>query len=412
MQPFINTSAQSLGVYASKALSGRAKSDATIANLAIGEPDFGPPEHLADTIRAQHLTYGSFIHAVKEYEQSRGLPELRYAISQWYLSRYNYRVNPDTELLITHGGVEAIALAILCTSDPGDTILVTDPTYMLYVRSVHTLARVSVPLIRRPDSEYLGMLDNADQMSGTKLERARALVVNSPENPTGYVVGGEEWQALSRFAEAHNLWIVHDEVYDTMAFARPHRPARCVEGLQDRSILVNSFSKKFGVPGLRIGWLCAKPELISLAAKLHDYLYLGVNVLFEHVALTLIADDLSTPWLNAQTEMLRKGVEKVVDSLTPEEGFAWDRLPLGGMFAFPNIAGLADAIPQSFLDRHRRRGDAVAEFLLEQQKVAVIPGSIYGSQGNDSIRLVLCCGEATLENAMNGLKTAASRASL
>jgi len=205
---------------------------------------------------------------------------------------------------------------------------------------------------------------------------------------------------------------VHDEVYDTMAFARPHRPARCVEGLQDRSILVNSFSKKFGVPGLRIGWLCAKPELISLAAKLHDYLYLGVNVLFEHVALTLIADDLSTPWLNAQTEMLRKGVEKVVDSLTPEEGFAWDRLPLGGMFAFPNIAGLADAIPQSFLDRHRRRGDAVAEFLLEQQKVAVIPGSIYGSQGNDSIRLVLCCGEATLENAMNGLKTAASRASL
>jgi len=412
MQPFINTSAQSLGIYASKAISGRAKSDPAIANLAIGEPDFGPPECLADTIRAQHLTYGSFMHAVKEYEQSRGLRELRYAISQWYLNRYNYQVDPDTELLITHGGVEAIALAILCTSEPGDTILVTDPTYMLYGNSVQTLARVPVPLIRKPDSEYLGMLENAEGTTGTSLVRARALIVNSPENPTGYVVSGEEWQALSKFADARNLWIVHDEVYDTMAFARQHRPARCIEGLQDRSILVNSFSKKFGVPGLRIGWLCAKPELISLAAKLHDYLYLGVNILFEHVALTLIGDNLSIPWLETQAEMLRKRVEKLIGSLTPEEGFAWDRLPLGGMFAFPNIAGLARMIPQPYSERHCHRGDSVAEFLLEQQKVAVIPGSIYGSQGNDCIRLVLCCEEATLECATNRLKTTASQSAL
>lgn len=411
MQPFISTSAQSLGIYASKAISRRAKSDASIANLAIGEPDFGPPEHLADTIRVQHLTNESFMHAVKEYEQSRGLRELRCAISQWYLSRYNYRVDPDTELLITHGGVEAIALAILCTSDPGDTVLVTDPTYMLYERSVRTLGRVPITLIRRPDSEYLGMLENTAQVSGTKLAQAGALIVNSPENPTGYVVGGEEWQALSKFAEARNLWIVHDEVYDTMAFARPHRPARCIEGLQERAILVNSFSKKFGVPGLRIGWLCAKSELITLAAKLHDYLYLGVNVLFEHVGLTLIQDHLSAPWLEAQTEMVRKRIEKLIGALTPEEGFTWDRRPLGGMFAFPNIAKLASMIPQSYLDRHIHRGDAVADFLLEQQKVAVIPGSIYGSQGNDCIRLVLCCGDATLENATNRLKTTASRAS-
>jgi aspartate/methionine/tyrosine aminotransferase len=410
MQPFINTNAQSVSVYASKVISGRAKSDATISNLAIGEPDFGPPEHLADTIRAQHLTYGSFINAVKQYEQSRGLRELRCAISQWYLSRYNYRVDPDTELLITHGGVEAIALAILCTSDPGDTIMVTDPTYMLYGRSVQTLARVPVPLIRRADSEYLGMLDDTEKMAGGKLARARALIVNSPENPTGYVVDEEEWQALSMFAQARNLWIVHDEVYDTMAFARPHRPARCVEGLEDRAILVNSFSKKFGVPGLRIGWLCAKPELISVAAKLHDYLYLGVNVLFEQIALTLIGDDLSAPWLEFQTKMLRKRVDNTVGSLTPGEGFSWDRRPLGGMFAFPNVAGLSDRIPQHYLERHRSRGDAVAEFLLEQQKVAVVPGSIYGLQGNDFIRLVLCCGEATLEDAMNRLKsTAATR---
>jgi len=412
LQPFINTSTESVGIYTSKAISARAKSDATIANLAIGEPDFGPPEHLADTIRVQHLTYGTFTHAVKAYEQSRGLRELRCAISQWYLRRYNYQVDPDTELLITHGGVEAIALAVLCISDPGDTILVTDPTYMLYARSVQTLARLPVSLVRRPDFEYFGMLDSTETTPGTKLTRARALIVNSPENPTGYVIDKDEWQALSIFAEAHNLWIVHDEVYDTMAFARPHRPARCIEGLQDRAILINSFSKKFGVPGLRIGWLCAKPELISLAAKLHDYLYLGVNVLFEHVALTLIGSDLSDPWLESQAEVLRKRVHNIVESLTPAGGFSWDRRPLGGMFAFPNVAGLASMIPPSYIGRHRHVGDSVAEFLLDHEKVAVVPGSTYGSQGNDYIRLVLCSGETTLESATKRLTRTASLPSL
>jgi len=408
MQPFINTSTESVGIYASKAISARAKSDPTIANLAIGEPEFGPPEHLADTVR-QQLTYGSFINAVKGYEQSRGLRELRCAISAWYLNRYGYQVDPDTEILITHGGVEAIASAILCTSDPGDTILVTDPTYMLYQRSVRTLARNPIPLVRRADSEYLGILSD-EALAPVDLARARALIVNSPENPTSYVIGGDEWQALSLFAESRNLWIIHDEVYDTMAFARPHRPARCVPGLLDRAILVNSFSKKFGVPGLRIGWLCAKPEVITLAAKLHDYLYLGVNILFEHIALTLLTDDMSNRWLEAQTKMLEDRIRQVTASLTPDDGCSWDRRPLGGMFAFPSVAGLADTIPQSYLERHRHRGDAVAEFLLEKRKVAVIPGSIYGSQGNDCIRLVLCCGEETIRDAIIRIKDVANRA--
>ena len=168
---------------------------------------------------------------------------------------------------------------------------------------------------------------------------------------------------------------------------------------------MNSFSKKFGVPGLRIGWLCAKPELVSLAAKLHDYLYLGVNILFEHIALTLVADDSSTGWLEAQTQMLRKRADKIVGSLTEHDGFSWGRQPLGGMFAFPDVTRLSKMIPRSYLERNRYRGDAVAEFLLDNQKVAVVPGSTYGSQGNDCIRLVLCCGDATLQRAIDRLAT-------
>jgi aspartate/methionine/tyrosine aminotransferase len=404
LKPFMNTSTESVAIYASKAISARAKSDPTIANLAFGEPEFGPPEHLAGAIRDTHLTYGAFTHAVKGYEQSRGLRELRSAISQWYHRRYNYRVDPETEILITHGGVEAISLAILCTSNPGDTILVTNPTYMLYAHSVHTLARVAIPLTRTPDSEYLGMLDDINETADARIFGARSLIINSPENPSGYVVGDEEWHALSTFAEEHNLWIIHDEVYDTMAFTRPHSPARCGNGLNNRAILVNSFSKKFGVPGLRIGWLCAKPDLISLAAKLHDYLYLGVNVLFEHVALTLIEDVVSDTWLEKQAMVLRHRAQTVVQSLALEAGFSWDRRPLGGMFVFPNVTALSHMIPRYYLEKHRYLGDSVADYLMEERKVAVVPGSIYGSQGNESVRLVLCSGEATLQNALDRLK--------
>ena len=403
MQPFINSTAEALGVYASKAIATRAKSDPEVINLAIGEPEFGPPEHLVERIQAEHLNYPSFLNGVKEYETSRGLRELRYAIAEWYLARYNFQIDPETEILITHGGVEAIALSILCASDPADTILITDPTYMLYRRSIENLGRVALPLAREPKSEYLGMVANADALSPSTLSQARALIVNSPENPTGYVISDSEWKALAIFAQEHNLWIIHDEVYDSMALARPHRPARGFLGLTGRSILVNSFSKKFGVPGLRIGWLCAPPALVSLAAKLHDYLYLGVNILFEHVALTLLSDPISNEWLDDKRQMLQSRIEHVMNSLDDDLGYRWGRKPLGGMFAFPDVTSLANTIPRSYRERHQHTGDAVADFLLEEQKVAVVPGSTYGSQGNDCIRLVLCGAEATVHASIGRL---------
>lgn len=403
-QPAISTSTTSVPVYTSKAISARVKSDPRIANLAFGEPDFGPPEHLAESI-AKNLAYSAFLGAAKRYEESRGLEQLRVAISEWYLRRYGYRVDPDSEILITHGGVEAITLAILCTSDPGDTILVTDPTYMLYSRSVQTLARVAVPLSRSPDSEYLGALDVLHKSANTNFTRAKALIVNSPENPTGYVINRDEWQSLSLVADVHDLWIIHDEVYDTMSFTRPHLPARCVDGLKQRSILVNSFSKKFGLPGLRIGWLCATPELVSLAAKLHDYLYLGVNIMSEQVAVTLMNDPGADAWLVKQTTMLKERAAIVVDSLGPHNGFSWVRPPLGAMFAFPRIAGVRSQIPPNVLAKHAYLSDAAAEYFLDGRRVAVTPGSIYGCQGNESVRLVLCSPEPVLREAVGRLMT-------
>jgi len=409
-KPFVSDVLRSLPTYTSKAISAAAKADPTIVNLAIGEPEFGPPQHLLSAIQETCLNLDSFTASVKSYEQSRGMPSLRRAVSDWYLRRYGLEIDPETEVLITHGGVEAIALAILCTSNPGDTIMITDPTYMLYSRSAHTLGRRPLSLIRHPDSEYLGMIDDFNTRYAPTNSH-RALIVNSPENPTGYVIDDPEWKSLASFANDHNLWIIHDEVYDTMTFTRPHTAARCVDGLKDRAILINSCSKKFGVPGLRIGWLCAPADVISLAVKLHDYLFLGVNILYERIAQILIQDQLSTSWLNAQTDVLATRVKKILDELTETHGFRWDRRPLGAMFAFPNVARLAQLVTDSRYTNNRPGGDVVAEFLLREHKIAVVPGSTYGSQGNECLRLVLCTGDRDVHEGIQRLKTASERLS-
>ncbi len=293
--------------------------------------------------------------------------------------------------------MEAISLAALVTSSPGENILITDPTYMLYQRAVRTLGRNPVCLSRRCGGHEYAALDELEKSAKT----ARALIVNSPENPSGYVASKTDFDALAGVAEKNDLWVIHDEVYDSMAFARPHIPARCVPGLEDRSILINSFSKKYGVPGLRIGWLCAPPAVIDLAAKLHDYLYLGVNSLSERFALRMISDVSADPWMDGVAAMLQKRAQILEGVLTPEKGFSWPRLPQGGMFAFPAATDLSSRLPAGNVGG---AGARAADYLLAEKKVVSIPGHVYGPTSAASIRLILCSSDEVFQPGVQALK--------
>lgn len=383
--------------YATKATAAKARAIPGAINLAFGEPDFGPPPGTRQLIEGKDLTWDAFMQSSKSYEKSRGMQELRVAVADYYARRYGLQVDPEREILITHGGVEAISLAALVTSSPGENILITDPTYMLYQRAIRTLGRNSVCLSRGCGGHEYAALDELEKSAKT----ARALIVNSPENPSGYVASKTDFDALAGVAEKNDLWVIHDEVYDSMAFARPHIPARCVAGLEDRSILINSFSKKYGVPGLRIGWLCAPPAVIDLAAKLHDYLYLGVNSLSERFALRMISDVSADPWMDGVAAMLQKRAQILEDVLTPEKGFSWPRLPQGGMFAFPATTGLSSGLPAGNVDGV---GAQAADYLLAEKKIVSIPGHVYGPTSAASIRLILCSSDEVFEQGVQALR--------
>ena len=400
----LNKNLLDLDIYTSKAISLEAQKDKEIVNLSFGEPEFGPPDFFKKDFLEHELSVASFLDSVKRYENPRGSLELRKSICLWYKRRYGLEIDPETEIMITHGGVEAITLAILCTTEIGDTITVTNPSYMLYKRTITALGRESSTVNRfQGDHEYEDIFFDKD--TGFKLNKSKAIIINSPENPSGYVVDKQEWELIGDYSNRKGFWVIHDEVYDTMAFKRQHIPCRMIPSLSEQSILINSFSKKFGMPGLRIGWMIAHKKLIDLAAKTHDYLYLGVNILNEKIGMRLIADLRSDAWLSEISNKLESRADKAIARLNSDTGFTWARKPFGAMFLFPNVRKLYDQISHSYKLKNRPIGDVVAEYLLKERKVAVVPGSVYGTEGNEHVRLVLCTNESEFDIAIERLSS-------
>jgi aspartate/methionine/tyrosine aminotransferase len=403
----LNQSLLDIPVYASKAISLQAKSDPSIMNLSFGEPTFGPPEHLLAEIASEDLSLHAFVDSAKRYEDPRGSLALREAIASWYQRRYGLKVNPQTEVMVTHGGVEAITLALLCTSEVGDEVAISDPSYMLYRNTVGALGRRCRSVARAAGPLEYAQIFADPRTAERAVGAAKAMIVNSPENPTGYVVDQAEWQAIAEHSARTGLWIIHDEVYDVMDFKRSHVPAKTVGSLSEGSILINSFSKKFGLPGLRIGWMVAPERMITLASKVHDYLYLGVNIQYERIATRLLVDEGNASWFSQVVKDIQGRAERAVTELGEAQGFGWKRAPLGAMFLFPSVRGVYERLPDEYRAMPGPVGDVVAQYLLKQRGVAVVPGSVYGSQGDEHVRMVLCTSEAVFNNAIDRLRSAA-----
>lgn len=208
-----------------------------------------PSRFLQPLIEQQGLSWEVFLHSAKGYEQPKGSPELRRAIAIWYQQHYGLTLDPEREIMITHGGVAAINLVIQCTKQEHQGVIISHPSYMLYELAVTALNR---PL---GESEYHSALGAAWQ--DTALQQAGVMIINSPENPSGYMLNAQDWDAVAEFTQQHGIWLIHDEVYDVMAYTERHQPAMKQPKMRENTIMINSFSKKFGLPGLRIGWRVA-----------------------------------------------------------------------------------------------------------------------------------------------------------
>jgi aminotransferase len=328
-----------------------------VISLGIGEPDFVTP--------APMLQAGlrSIEHGETHYTSNSGTIELRTAVAAHLRLRYGVEYDARSEVLITVGVSEALYLALTAVLDPGDEVIVPTPCFVAYQPEVVFAGGTPVPLPT--------LVEDAFQVRAEALEalvtpRTKALLIGYPSNPTGAVMTRANLQALAQVAERHDLLVISDEIYDRLVYgAHRHVCFASLPGMLARTITLGGFSKDYAMTGWRIGYAAAPAAILAELRKVHQYTIMSAPTMAQAAALSALQE--GEEHVQAMVAEYDRRRRLIVDGLN-ELGLPTFE-PLGAFYAFPSItaSGLSD--------------EAFAESLLQEERVAVIPGNAFGADG-------------------------------
>lgn len=384
----------------SKAISDAVAGDPEIVNLTVGEPGYGPPDRFLEAVRARLAIRGEDPPPdYNRYAHSRGVPALRRAISEYYGRRYDLTVDPDRHVLVTHGGAEAIWLTVFALTAPGDEVLIPDPGYMLFEPITRMLGRRPVRVPTRAEAGFVLTPAALEPYAGA---RSRLLILNSPANPMGTLYDRASLEALAAWARERRLHVLHDEVFDSTVFAGEHTPALGLVPDGEHVILVNSFSKRFGMTGWRLGWLVGGEAVVATAAKAHTLMTLATGTLMQQAAAETLNDPACLHEVADHARALGAKAERFVQGLLEIPGFTLPAgQPAAGFYLFPDVT---DFRRLGLLAADGPADDGVsgrvARHLLERAKVAVVPGDAFGACGEGHVRISFAAPEAQLQEAL------------
>ncbi|MGG6312478.1 aminotransferase class I/II-fold pyridoxal phosphate-dependent enzyme [Paenibacillus macerans] len=343
-----------------------------IITLGVGEPDFITPWHVREA-----CVY-SLERGYTSYTSNAGTPELREAIAEYLYTSYDVKYNLKDEILVTVGGSEAIDLALRALIEPGDEILVPVPCYISYspIASIGGGVPVEVETYASQDFKL-----QAEDLKAKITPKSKVLILNYPSNPTGGIMTYEDWLPIAKVVEENDLIVISDEIYSELTYGQKHVSFAAIPGMQDRTILVNGFSKAFAMTGWRMGYACGHPDLIYAMLKIHQYTVMCAPVMGQVAALEALKNGLEekdqmVESYNQRRRLIVQGLRDI--GLTCHE-------PQGAFYAFPSIAstGLGS--------------DEFAQRLLLEAKVAAVPGNVFGAGGEGFLR----CSYATGVNQLN-----------
>ncbi|HEX6131728.1 MAG TPA: aminotransferase class I/II-fold pyridoxal phosphate-dependent enzyme [Actinomycetota bacterium] len=347
-------------------------------NLAQGFPDFPAPEEVK---RAA-------VRAIEEdrnqYPITWGEPELREAIAARYDRIYGLAVDPEAEVCVTCGSTEAMVATFLGVLDPGDEVVVFEPFYENYAPDSILAGVTTRTVTLRPPAWTF----DPDELAAAFTDRTRAVVVNSPHNPTGRVFADEELAAIARLCREHDAIAITDEIYEHITYdGRRHVPIATLPGMRERTVTISALSKTFSVTGWRVGWAIAPEPLLRGIRATHDFLTVGAPTPLQHAGVTALAlpdevlERTAAAYAERRALMLR---------ILAEAGFA-ATAPEGAYYV------MADVTPLGFDD-----DVAAARHLVEEAGVAAVPGSSFFSRpelGAHLLRFAFCKRLETLEVA-------------
>lgn len=338
-----------------------------VISLGVGEPDFVTPW----TIREAAIR--SLEKGKTAYTSNYGLESLRRHISDYVQGFFHVRYNPLDEILVTVGVSEALDLALRALVAPGDEVIYHEPCYVSYAPSVVMCHGIPVSVVTRKED---GFALRADAVEAAITPKTKVLMLNFPTNPTGAISDPVELEKIAQLCIKHDIVVLSDEIYSELSYdeSKPHVSITSFEGMQERSLLLHGFSKAFAMTGFRLGYACGPAVLIGAMMKIHQYSMLCAPITSQEAAIeALTAQDV--PQSVAEMKASYKDRRDYLVSRLNEIGLDC-HLPGGAFYVFPDIS---------------RFGLSSKEFsrrLLEQEKVAAVPGTAFGPSGEGFLR---CC---------------------
>ena len=340
----------------------------SVIGFGAGEPDFPTPQHIVEAAAeaARHPLY-------HKYTPAPGLPELRAAIATKTKRDSGYDIAAQ-QVLVSNGGKHALFNAFLSVIDPGDEVLVPAPYWVSYPEMIKLAGGVVVEL---PTTEETGFQVTVEQLDLAVTERTKMLLFVSPSNPTGAVYPKHQVESIGRWAAERGIWVITDEIYEHLVYGDASFSSMpvVVPEIADRCIVINGVAKTYAMTGWRVGWMIAPVDVTSVAASLQSHATSNVSNVAQAAALAAVTGDLSAvAEMREAFDRRRQTMHKLLNDIPGVVSFE----PQGAFYCFPSFKGV---LGKTIRNRQVDSAHQLAELILEEAKVALVPGEGFGAPG-------------------------------
>lgn len=375
--PFISRRAQKVPKSGIREMFNIAQRLKDIIDLSLGEPDFRTPSHvIRAAIRAMEKGY-------THYTSNKGLIEFREAVAQKLKSENHIDADPETEVMATVGSMGALSLAMLTIIDPGDEVLIPNPGYASYKSQVLMAGGKPIPYSLKEDNAFQ---PDIEEISENITDKTKAIVINSPSNPTGMVLSYEVIKEIADLAIERNLIVISDEAYEKVIYESAHHVSLAsLPGMMQHTISIFTFSKTYAMTGWRIGYAVADEKIISEMTKLQEHLVAHPSSISQLAAIAALTG--SDYHVKKMIDEYAKRRRIMIKKLSKIYGIRFLK-PMGAFYIFPNIS-IFGMSSRDF-----------TMYLLENARVVVVPGTAFGELGEGYIRMSYSVSREKLEEAL------------
>ncbi len=333
-----------------------------VISLTVGQPDFATPWHVRET------GIISLERGYTYYTSNAGTVQLRQEISKYMSRRFGLKYDALSEIIVTVGGSEAIDLAIRATVEPGDEVIIPEPSFVCYEPITRLCGGVPVPVRTLPENDFKL---TADQLRAAITDKTKLLVLPYPNNPTGAVMSKDELLPICKALEGTNIAVLSDEIYSELTYGGRHTSIATLPGMAERCIVVNGFSKAYAMTGWRLGFVCAPAPLTKQMLKIHQFAIMCAPTTSQLAAVEALKNgDDDIDMMRAEYDRRRKYIVEELNRI----GIPCFE-PKGAFYVFPDISGFGLS------------SDEFCEKLLNDGKVAIVPGTAFGEGGEGFARI-------------------------